>query len=266
MHDHRDLSASVAGDESAPSVWVSTSVSVLWVSALGPGTSGTGHGGTGTAGRPTNRTVLTAPLASLLQADIEQGICATALKAHEIRVVGTRMVVAAGPAKQGGLHQGVRVTGELGPEQAALVVEADEAVWKCAAASPSVAPLTSATSWRACFGVQCSDAWASRHPFRAWPPRPGGEDIEREATVGQGTREGRQVFTFTADPTKVRARARLTWQLATSQSRMDNEPSPRQASVRSNSPMSRSMAPSCSEMTRWCAPMLSASSQRGSPP
>ena len=95
----------------------------------------------------------------------------------------------------------------------------------------------------------------------------GGEHVERQAAVGQHGGERRELLHPRRRLDQGPGPGAPTWQWATSQSRMDREPSPRQASVRSNSAISRSMAPSCSEMTSRCRPMLSASwAERASPP
>ena len=133
-------------------------------------------------------------LASLLDADLEQGVGTPALEADVVGVVRTRMVVAAGPPEDGRLDQGERVAGELGPEQAALVVEADEAAQEPSRRIGVRDPL------------DLGDQLASllRRPVLRLPGEVGvgvrrghrgqrGEHVEGQASFGQRTRECREL-------------------------------------------------------------------------
>ena len=133
--------------------------------------------------------------ASLFDADIEQGIGAAALEAHVVGVARARMVVAAGTPEHRRLHEGVRVAGQLRPEQAALVVETDETALEARRRLDVRRPLD--------LGHQLPGLL--RRPVGRGPRQvgvglgggdggQGGKDVEREAPVRKRTRQRREVL------------------------------------------------------------------------
>ena len=111
------------------------------------------------------------------------------------------MVVAAGPAEDGRLDQGVRIPGELGPEQAALVVEADEAALELRRRVGVRGALDLGRPARGPASASSAPTpGRGRRRSRAWPPRPA-ERTHRGSGVrrtGRPTSAGRS-FTFDAD-------------------------------------------------------------------